>query len=654
MYNREKTAHTLEMIIFVSIAALVHLYSIGNIPDGINVDEMGMGYDAWCLANFGVDRYLKSYPVYLTNFGGGQSALYAYLCKPLVKAFGLSVTTIRIPGIALFLVAACFEINVFLWSEKKGVEKAWLCAFMLTVLPVFIMLFRIGMDCNLMLAMSMIFLCFLIRAVKTEKVRNYVYAGIAGGILLYTYVLSYVVMPFFLLLILSYLAYIRKIRFRQVVALGIPMAVLALPLILVQIVNMFDLQEFKVGVFTITKLLYFRIGEIRIDNFSLQSCLRSLKSIFMFDDLRYNSVPLFGTIYYMSIPFALIGVGKNMAAFCSSIKNKVFRMETVYLIWLLILVLFGCFIESNTNKLNAVFAAVLFVLVEGIFQVSEWFERVHIGRQAMAVIVCGYFFTFAVFIWYYFGEPYARIGEKLDFFEYPLDEAIEYVDQNELCKNKPTYIGDLAQTYIYYLAATETSPYEYDMESSLNGAGAHGNYRMGFPEQLVDWDANYIIANRYTEFCQYFEELGFQKFLLQHYNIYTFQFQSYKKIEESAWSGALGWDKGVHGQNQIMLQQSLETVNGVDTAVLVGWSYNQEMMCPWTSVYMRIGGKNYYADVVERPDVAGMSQNEGLLASGILFIIPREVFEQEQQAVLYCVDGQNRMYVQMNMEVIAQ
>ncbi len=73
----------------VACAALfVHLFQITKIPNGIHVDEMGMGYDAWCLAHFGVDRYLKAYPVYLMNFGGGQSALYAYLCIPFVKWFG--------------------------------------------------------------------------------------------------------------------------------------------------------------------------------------------------------------------------------------------------------------------------------------------------------------------------------------------------------------------------------------------------------------------------------------------------------------------------------------------------------------------------------------------------------------------------------------
>ena len=73
------------------IALFLHLFCISDIPGGINVDEMGMGYDAWCLAHFGVDRYLKEYPIYLMNFGGGQSALYAYLCATLFRLFGLSV-----------------------------------------------------------------------------------------------------------------------------------------------------------------------------------------------------------------------------------------------------------------------------------------------------------------------------------------------------------------------------------------------------------------------------------------------------------------------------------------------------------------------------------------------------------------------------------
>ena len=188
------------------------------------------------------------------------------------------------------------------------------------------------------------------------------------------------------------------------------------------------------------------------------------------------------------------------------------------------------------------------------------------------------------------------------------------------------------------------------MESSLNGAGAHENFKMGFPKQ-TEWNANYIISNNDVENCQYFEDLGFLKIPLEHYNIYTFQLDSYKKIEKDAWPMALGWDRGVLGQGQIMLQESRQTVDGADRVSLVGWSYNQEMMCPWTSVYIRIGGCDYHAARAERPDVAEVFENEALVDSGILFDIPAEALEQGQEIVLYCIDAQNRMYQQVHMEL---
>ena len=59
-----------------------------DIPYGIHIDEAGMGYDAWSLQKYHVDRWLNHFPVYLINFGGGQSALYAYLCAMFIKLFG--------------------------------------------------------------------------------------------------------------------------------------------------------------------------------------------------------------------------------------------------------------------------------------------------------------------------------------------------------------------------------------------------------------------------------------------------------------------------------------------------------------------------------------------------------------------------------------
>ena len=47
----------------------MRLLFLNEVPFGLHVDEAGMAYDAFSFANWGVDRYLNSYPVYLINYG---------------------------------------------------------------------------------------------------------------------------------------------------------------------------------------------------------------------------------------------------------------------------------------------------------------------------------------------------------------------------------------------------------------------------------------------------------------------------------------------------------------------------------------------------------------------------------------------------------
>ena len=112
----------LEIVIFLSIliiALAVRGYNLSELPRGIHVDEAGMAYDAFSLANFRVDRYLKHLPVYLINFGGGQSALYAYLAAICVKFLGITTTAIRLPAlfcniiaiVAVYLLGIKFAVN---------------------------------------------------------------------------------------------------------------------------------------------------------------------------------------------------------------------------------------------------------------------------------------------------------------------------------------------------------------------------------------------------------------------------------------------------------------------------------------------------------------------------------------------------------------
>ena len=107
-------------IILVCFAVFTRLYKIEELLNGLHVDEVGMGYDAFCIANYGVDRYLHHFPVYMINFGGGQSALYTYLAAIMVvvnPAFSPSVHCIGVLALSRLNLETAF-------SASSGVHPA--------------------------------------------------------------------------------------------------------------------------------------------------------------------------------------------------------------------------------------------------------------------------------------------------------------------------------------------------------------------------------------------------------------------------------------------------------------------------------------------------------------------------------------------------
>ena len=85
-------------LMILVIAILSRIILLDKYPLGLHEDEAGMMYDAYALAEYGTDRYLNDNPVYLVNFGGGQSIMYAGITSVLFKLFGVSTLIARIPS----------------------------------------------------------------------------------------------------------------------------------------------------------------------------------------------------------------------------------------------------------------------------------------------------------------------------------------------------------------------------------------------------------------------------------------------------------------------------------------------------------------------------------------------------------------------------
>ena len=58
--KHDKTIYRVVIAALFALILFLHIYRLDELPRGLEVDELGMAYDSWCIGNFGTDRYLKS------------------------------------------------------------------------------------------------------------------------------------------------------------------------------------------------------------------------------------------------------------------------------------------------------------------------------------------------------------------------------------------------------------------------------------------------------------------------------------------------------------------------------------------------------------------------------------------------------------------
>ena len=118
-----------------------------------------------------------------------------------------------------------------------------------------------ALDCNLMLGFSTVFLYCFLHSLETKNIKWYVVTGIVCGLTFYTYALSYLMVPVFLVFSLIYLTVFKKVTFKEILAFFIPAFLLGLPLLVVQLVNILGWDEFQILGITFTRFETARNGE---------------------------------------------------------------------------------------------------------------------------------------------------------------------------------------------------------------------------------------------------------------------------------------------------------------------------------------------------------------------------------------------------------
>ena len=506
--NYKKIWLIFSIIIFITV-----IYKFGEIPKYIGVDEAGMIYDAYCLSEYGTDRYLNSYPLYLVNFGGGQSSLCAYLVSVSIKILGTNMIAYRLPVLLVYLISVI--VSYLLISKAKDRKTALLFTFLIITCPWNIFNSRMALDCNLYAGLFMLDLYFLNKA---EKNYQYVIAGIFIGLTLYTYSLSWITMPIFLLVWCIYMLYIKKIKIKQIIIMGIPIAIFAMPLIYFLLVNYGIVNNTKLGIFTLPVLTEFRQNEINILNI-YRTGLESLNTIFFAE----------GTIYLVYVPLFVIGYVLEFKNAIQKLKEKQYNISIIMII-AFTTILIGLLTTRipTPNKANVLYIPILYFVTIAILNICNNFRMLLIVFITMILMLC---VNYEVFYYTIDGVNKINWYEDLN-----LTEITKLLEENEQTRNTQKYIfAYRSQPQIYNLIELRLSPNEYmntvKVKKYIGGAerivkvGETYNYLYLESEvkqiNLEKQDYIFVISNSYEDTIEYLKNNNYKSINYGTYTILT-------------------------------------------------------------------------------------------------------------------------------------
>ena len=491
--------------LFIVFAFLI-FYRLDEVPIPYHADEAGAVYDGVCLAKYHCDRFGVRFPVYFMNFGThGSSALYGYLAALIFSLFGYSITAARLPAVLLSLISALtMTLTV---RRSKGLMASVLTMLLFCILPFSIMHSRWGLDAFLLFPMMIISCAVFYRAVISEKTGWYFVSGIVFGLTLYSYSVSYILLPIFLAFNLLCLLLCRKIRWKQILIMGVPVFLLAVPLMLMLAVNNGFIPEIRTRFFSVPKLQTYGVSDFRpknlIDNLSFTTT--NVFYRMLVDDMSIIYViRQFGSMYFISIPLIFYGSILCIKRSAADLSAKLYGFDFMMIVLFFSTLLINLFMENNNvNRLCAIYIPLMYFLMLALLEIMN-------RNKILALITTSiYLVIFCFFIRYYFTDfekeldTSPLVGSITD-----LGEALTFAESVNQ-KDELIYMLDPLYTYVYVLLIKDMDPFTFNRIKVLSYdkyVKMVGNYR--FRLDAVMPECIYIFRDR-SRMPENLDDMGF-------------------------------------------------------------------------------------------------------------------------------------------------
>ena len=346
-----------------ALGCFLRFYHLTTLPDGLNQDEASIGYEAFSLAFYGVDRYGNPFPVYPITWGsGGGSPLLIYLTALSFKLFGVSVFVLR--GTVAFF--GCLTLPLFyllvkeaksslsglqssptglpssptgLQSSPTGLQSSpvgLLGMLLLAIAPWHILLTRWTLDYGLIPFTFGLAILVLMKAARKKSTGLYVLASAMAALNMYSYGSANIVIPAFLLLSVFFLMRGKILSVRQLFLCILMFLLVCAPLFLFYFINVCKLPEIITPFFSVERFRSDHTASVFLSFSDLilrGEGIKNIKELLLYLSVGvengeyYTYMPGYWTFYVFTFPVTLVGFVVSLKRMREGRREALFAVQ---------------------------------------------------------------------------------------------------------------------------------------------------------------------------------------------------------------------------------------------------------------------------------------------------------------------------------------
>jgi len=446
--------YKLIFILVIISASFLRIYELNNIPNGLYADELSSGYDAYSVLETGKDRYGIFLPILFRSFGDYIPGAYNFSIIPFIYLFDLNAFSIRLPA-AIFGILSV--ILIFFITKRIFNEKiALIAGFFSAISPWHLQYSRIAFPAISFLFMFLLSFLLLLKSIK--NIKYLILSSITLGLTFYTYAVSKLFVPLFLLIFL--IIYRKNFNF-NVVKKNYKVIIIAIIIFVLISFLPFYLTFYGKGNERFSELSIF--NKEKTDT-PLKEFIKNYFSYYSPDFLFFggdknlrHGIRNIGQLYWFDIILVLTGL---ILALLNLKKKK----NKLLIFWLLIFPIAAALTnEGNPHATRSLIGLPVFIILSsyGFYYIFNFLKK---NNKRILKIIFVIFILLSVFnIGYYFKNYYIDYPRySKDLFQAKLDDAFDYLEENKDNYNRVIISDSIKpETYIYILFYTKFNPGEY-------------------------------------------------------------------------------------------------------------------------------------------------------------------------------------------------